>query len=79
MCNGKEPVEVWGEGAGTTTITDFFTMEGYNVGLLLGIESDLGVTKEKSRLYDLSPLRVIFMATWKVQVLERVIHWVFHK
>ena len=35
--NGKEPVEVRGGGAGAATIMEFFSMEGYSTGFLIGV------------------------------------------
>ena len=37
MCDGKEPVEVWGGGDSATTIMEFWTMEGYAVGFLIDV------------------------------------------
>ena len=37
MFNGKEPIEVRGEVSGTTTIMEFWNMEGYAVGFLIGV------------------------------------------
>ena len=35
ICDVKEPVELWGGGAGAATIMEFWTMEGYSVVFLI--------------------------------------------
>ena len=37
ICNGKELVEVRVGGSGAVTIMEFWTMEGYAVGFLIGV------------------------------------------
>ena len=37
LCDGKEPLEVRGGGSGAATIMELWIMEGYDVGLLIGV------------------------------------------
>ena len=46
MSNGKEPIELRVIGAGAATIMEFWTTEGYDIGLLIGV----AVVTVRSRL-----------------------------
>ena len=45
----------------------------------LHTEANLGLRKEKIWYLSIALLRVLLMTTLRFQVLQRVIHWVFHK
>ena len=48
MCDNKEPVKVWWGGAGATVIMECWTMEGYDIGFLIGV----GAVVVRSLLWD---------------------------